>query len=263
MDRAKVVFAFLFPLLVGLCLYRLSSAPTRVSALSMGPPASKTRAIASQAVCLREPRFKDGPPASKTGAPGEGTCHDCHNTYDINDPSGSVTIDGLPGSYVAGGDPIAFTVTVSQDGTNRANIDWGFEITVLDANNVFAGTLVVTDDTNTQSDSGDVDGSTRFYIKQTSDGIFYNPDGADHATWSMTWVPPDTDVGPVTFYVAGNAGNGDGTRSGDYIFLNNQTVLGPGGNFVAHALPLSDLRSGPKAVWLPRSARAPRSAPLN
>ncbi len=241
MNRTKVVFSFLFPLLLALCLYRLLSTPSLVSA------------------------FSSGPPPGYTGAPGEReeACHFCHSSYQLNDPSGGVTIDGLPDSYVAGGDPIAFTVTVFQDGTDSANIDWGFEITVLDANNLFAGTLVVTDATNTQIDSGDVDGGTRFYIKQTFDGIFYNPDGAPGATWSMAWVPPDTDVGPVTFYVAGNAANGDFGRSGDYIFVNNQTVLGPGGNFVAHALPLSDLRHGPKAVWPARSARAPRAALLN
>ncbi len=237
MDRAKVVFAFLFSLLLGLCLYRLSSAPTRVSALSMGSPPSKARATASRGVCLSEPAWSSGPPPSFTGAPGEGTCHDCHNSHDINDPSGGVTIDLLPDSYVPGGDPIAFTVTVFQDGTNGANIDWGFELTVIDANNLFAGRLMVTDTMNTQMVSGEVNGSTRFYIEQTLDGTFFNLGGAPGATWDMAWVPPVTDVGPVTFYVAGNAGAGQG-RSGTYVFTNNRTVLGPGGNPVAQALPL-------------------------
>src|SRR5262249_21304226 len=160
----------------------------------------------------------------------EGTCNGCHHSYDIDDPSGSVTIDGLPDSYVPGGDPVTFTVTVAQDGTNGANIDWGFEITVLDANDVFAcdretcnDTLTPTD-TTTQSDSGLVGGLRRFYVKQTLEGTFYNPDGAPSATWNIAWTPPDTDLGPVTFYVAGNAGNGDFLFSGDYIFTNNQTV---------------------------------------
>ena len=238
MARTKVLFSFLFPLLLGVCLYRLLSAPSRVSAFSAGPP------------------------PSKTGAPGEGTCHDCHASYPINDPSGSVTIGGLPGSYIAGGDPIPFTVTVFQDGTGGIRKRWGFELTVLDANNVFAGTLVASDMTNTQiiDDGGGVDGNVRFYIEQTSAGTFYNPDGAFSATWSMTWTPPLSNVGPVTFYVAGNAADGDFTPFGDYIFTTIQTVLGPGA-IVAQAFRPSGARHGPNFEWASWSRRALSSAP--
>lgn len=225
-----VGFGVLF--LCGLCGYLFPTISSRVSA------------------------YAEGPPAARTGAPGEGTCHGCHASYDINDPSGSVTISGLPDSYIPGGDPVTLTVTVAQDGTNGAGINWGFEITVLDANNVFAcdrdrcdDTLVPTDPT-TQSDSLLVSGMRRFYVKQTLEGTFYNPDGAPCATWNIAWTPPDTDLGPVTFYVAGNAGNGDGLFSGDYIFVNSQTVSGPGAAVVARALPLSRLRRSPKTVQL-------------
>jgi hypothetical protein len=231
----KAVFSFLFFLLLVLSFYRSLSVPSRVSASSSGPP------------------------ASKTGAPGEATCHDCHASYDLNDPSGGVTIGGLPDSYVLGGDPILFSVTVFQDGTNGANIDWGFEITVLDANNRFAGALEVTDMTNTQLDAADVEGDTRFYIKQTSDGTFFNPDGARGAMWTMSWTPPATDVGSVTFYVAGNAGNGDHLRTGDYIFVNNQTVLGPRASAVSHLL---HRRHNQRAVLKFASERAPKSVHL-
>jgi hypothetical protein len=175
-----------------------------------------------------------------------------------------VAIDGLPNAYVAGGNPIDFTVTLSQDGTHGencdhgANIDWGFQLTVLDTNYFFAGTLVATDETNTQviddGPDGQVDGSIRYYIEQTMAGIFFTPQGAPSATWSMRWVPPDADVGPVTFYVAGNAGTGDFIPSCTYVFLNNQTVSGPGANFVANAHSLSGLLQGPKAVLALRSA---------
>ena len=106
------------------------------------------------------------------------------------------------------GECIDFTVTVFQDGTKGVREDWGFELTVLDANNIFAGTLVATDSTNTQIITGEIEGRTRHYIEQTLAGTFFNPDGDDMATWTMRWVAPDTDVGPVTFYVAGNAADG-------------------------------------------------------
>ncbi len=217
MNRSRVVLAFLFPLLLALCLYRLLTTPSQVSAYSTGPP------------------------PARTGAPGEGTCQFCHFSYPINDPSGDVQFDGLPDSYAVG-EPIEFTVTVFQDGTEGVRKDWGFELTVLDSNDVFAGTLVATDCTNTQIITGVIDGRTRYYIEQTLDGTFFNPDGDFMASWTMRWVPPDTDVGPVTFYVAGNAGNGDHMQTGDFIFLNRQIVLGPGSNAAAYRSKKSGVR---------------------
>ena len=237
MNRPKALFVSLLLLTLAFFLCCSLSVRTRVSA------------------------FSSGPPASKTGAPGEATCHDCHSSYDLNDPSGGVTIVGLPDFYVPSGDPIPFSVMVFQDGSNGANIDWGFEITVLDVNNLFAGTLTVIDPTNTQPDAADVEGTTRFYIKQTSDGTFFNPDGAPGATWTMSWTPPDTDVGPVTFYVAANASNGDHLPSGDYIFTNNQTVSGPGTSAFPGTVPLS-LWHKHAAVLRFRSERRPSTAHL-
>jgi hypothetical protein len=79
MNRTKVVFSFLFALLLGLCLYRLLSVPSRVSA------------------------FSSGSPPSQTGAPGEGTCQAATIPMILVILRGGVTIDGLPDSYVAGG----------------------------------------------------------------------------------------------------------------------------------------------------------------
>ena len=94
MNRAKALFAFLLVSLLVFFLCRSLSVLTRVSA------------------------FSSGPPAGRTGAPGEATCHDCHSSYDLNDSSGGVTIVGLPDFYVPLGDPISFAVMVFQDGSN-------------------------------------------------------------------------------------------------------------------------------------------------
>ncbi len=204
-NQRKLLFALGFLVMLGLGFSHLLTNPRPVSA------------------------FASGPPAGRTGAPGEGICLSCHTTYPLDDPSGGVLLDGLPESYVPG-EPIDFTVTVFQDGTGGIRKDWGFQLTALDANNIFAGTLVASDATNTQVISGQIGGDTRFYIEHTIAGIFFNPEGAEMATWTITWVPPDEDVGPVTFYVAGNAANGDFNPEGDYIFTGNQTVSGPVSN---------------------------------
>jgi hypothetical protein len=209
--------------------------------------------------------YAEDPPTARTGAPGEDTCHGCHASYDINDPSGSVMIGALPNPYVPGGDPVPFTVTVAQDGTNRTRSRWGFELTALDANNLFAcdrdrcdDTLAPTDHT-TKMDAALPDGNLRFYVKQTTldgvDGTFESDEVVPSATWMLSFRPPDGDIGPITFYVAGNAANGDGTLGGDYIFVNSFTISSPGGNLAARAGSVT----GPFAGrWLRRSPAGQR-----
>lgn len=187
---------------IGFCLFRLAMGPAPVAA------------------------FSDGPTPRWTGASSEGTCRSCHSSYQLNDASGGVVLDGLPDSY-APGQPVQFTITISQDGTNGVRKDWGFQLTVLDGNNRFAGTLVASDPNNTLITSRVVEGNTRYYIEQTLAGSYFNPNGSDSATWTVTWQPPDSDVGPVTFYVASVAGDGGHDPAGDYAFQSSQTVPGP------------------------------------
>jgi uncharacterized protein (TIGR03437 family) len=40
-------------------------------------------------------------------------------------------------------------------------------------------------------------------------------------TFQFDWTPPATNAGPVTLYVAGNAANGDGASTGDFIYTTN------------------------------------------
>ena len=46
--------------------------------------------------------YVSGPPASHTGAPGEGNCTECHTTFALNSGNGNVTITGLPNQVQAG-----------------------------------------------------------------------------------------------------------------------------------------------------------------
>src|SRR6185295_9822927 len=41
------------------------------------------------------------------------------------------------------------------------------------------------------------------------------------ATFQFDWTPPATNAGPVTFYVAGNAANGDANMTGDLIYTSS------------------------------------------
>lgn len=157
-----------------------------------------------------------GPIDKTTGAPGETTCGDaiCHGNLNVG--SGNVTITA-PASYTAG-QLLTISVGVSNTGQSR----WGFEVTVLDGINNPVGSLLVTDPTRTQI-SKDI-GTQREYIKHTlvgTDlGVLHTAPG-----WSFDWkAPASLGTGPVTFYVAGNAANGDGFQTGDSIYTTSALV---------------------------------------
>jgi hypothetical protein len=161
--------------------------------------------------------FVSGPPASHTDAPGEGNCTECHTTFALNSGNGNITITGLPDTYTPS-QLVPVTVTV-----NHPNgFLYGFQVTALDSMNHPAGALAVTDSANTQAITGVVNSETRSYIEQTMDGAF--PVEFDRRSFTFSWTAPSSDVGPVTFYAAGNGANGDGDNTGDYIYTTQVTT---------------------------------------
>ena len=54
------------------------------------------------------------------------------------------------------------------------------------------------------------------FIEHTSAGTRNGTPGG--ATFEFDWTPPATNAGPVTFYAAGNAANGNGSPTGDQIY---------------------------------------------
>ncbi len=153
--------------------------------------------------------FSSGPPDGRTGAPGEQLCSDgCHDTFAPNSGDGSLTLSGLPTRYEES-TTYSLTVTIQDPGQQR----WGFELAVKDESQQQAGTITVTDATNTQtSTSGGIT-----YLEHTSTGTQNGtPDGP--VSWSFDWTSPPVSAGRVWFYVAGNAANGNGSNKGDYIY---------------------------------------------
>ncbi|HKZ81033.1 MAG TPA: choice-of-anchor V domain-containing protein [Pyrinomonadaceae bacterium] len=96
---------------------------------------------------------------------------------------------------------------------------WGFQLTVLDPADEKAGNLQTTD-LLTQVLDNQGPGSARQYIEHASAGTFAGQSGG--ASWTFNWTAPQTDIGPVTLYVAGNQANNDGNSSGDYIYFQDR-----------------------------------------
>jgi len=156
-----------------------------------------------------------GPEPGYTGGPGElGTCVACHDTFHTeNVGPGTINLTGDPiGGVYEPGRQYTLTVTVAQSKRQR----FGFQITAIDTSNRRAGTLAsLGGDTQVLSETGF---GGRQYIEHTELGTL--PNAANSRVWQIRWTAPDADIGPVIFYMAGNAANGDQTNQGDYIYTN-------------------------------------------
>jgi uncharacterized protein (TIGR03437 family) len=162
--------------------------------------------------------YQSGPDPARTGAPGEQTCASttgCHISFPVNSGTGTLSLNGLPANY-SPNQEINLTVTLSQTGAAA----FGFEITAIDDQGRFAGTFTITDGGRTQRFFSTT--LQRFYISHTFNGSFPTAQGQN--SWSFRWTAPAQSVGRVTFYVAGNAANGNGNESGDRIYTRNFSI---------------------------------------
>jgi hypothetical protein len=159
-----------------------------------------------------------GPPASRTGAPGESTCTSCHSQ---NTGSGQFSIIA-PANYTPGQ---TYQIQVRHIASDPSRQAWGFELTSL-AGTAPAGTLA-----NTAANTRIRTGNGRTYIEQNSSGVFSGQTGG--ASWVFNWTAPATDVGNVTFYAAGLQADDDGGEGGDQTYTTS-TVSQPQQVVVIH-----------------------------
>ena len=163
--------------------------------------------------------FSTGPLPGLTGAPGEGNCTECHDSFGEETNRGGGLVSVVAPSRYEAGQRLTITVSVSQPGQQR----WGFEVTAMTTDtNELAGQFVITDPVHTQLIQGE---NGRWYVEHTEAGTY--PGQAGGAMWTFDWIAPETDVGPVVFYAAGNAANNDGTREGDWIYTTITSISPP------------------------------------
>ncbi len=158
--------------------------------------------------------FSFDPPDELTGAPGEGNCTQCHAGNTLNAGGGSLMLE-VPETYLPG-EVYSIIVKLSRSGQSR----WGFEMTALNSNGARAGTFAKIDPFTQVSEM-----NSKQYVQHTLVGTA--PDRRNAIAWVFNWTAPSTDVGPITFYAAGNAANNNGGPAGDYIYIEDATSDAP------------------------------------
>ena len=156
--------------------------------------------------------YSDGPPAGRTGAPGELTCFNgyCHNSFQLNSGPGSVSLSGAHSERFIPGQPYQLRLTVDDD-TMQA---FGFSVSArIQDSDVPAGSWQTDEFTQLKSEEG-----FGYIMHDTAQAA------AGEGTWLLTWLPPDSLSGTVEFFVAAVAANNDGKRSGDYVYTLRKTI---------------------------------------
>jgi len=139
------------------------------------------------------------PPLARTGAPGETNCTSCH-TGSTQAAAGiiNVSFSGSGNEYIVD-QHYTFTISIATGTKN------GFQATILDADDVKAGTFTSGTNYSFASSGG------RQYVRQTvSSGI---------TSWTFNWTSPLTDQGDLTLYYTFNKSNAGNNSSGDVIYI--------------------------------------------
>jgi len=147
--------------------------------------------------------FSSGPPDGVAGDPPEmDNCTQCHSSFPVNSGSGTLNVITLTAYEPGAGYSVA--VELTDPDAQR----WGFELIALDGDNNPAGEIELLQPTRTQLSNS--------YIKQTAAGTDQGQTDSDQ--WSFNWFAPPAGTGDVTFFVAGNAANGNFNNQGDRIY---------------------------------------------
>ena len=169
----------------------------------------------------------DGPPVAHTGGFSEPTCHACHTDEPLNDPGGSLRIEGLPQRYEPGRTYV-LTVVLRRSGMGRA----GFELSTRVADGPQAGSqagALEASDARASVVPGPPPKAVH-YAEQTREGCSVS---GPETRWALRWRSPASAAGggkggaDVLIHVAANAANYDDSPLGDFIYVGEWRVRGP------------------------------------
>jgi len=171
-------------------------------------------ASTSSFMIKRHPNFSGQAPSGYAGSTPGQYCTSCHGGAALNTAGGSVSTSGLPTAGYLPGAQYNFTLTTTHALANR--LRWGFAVTAKNSLGDDVGSFSTTNPNASVSDGE---------LSHSNPPI--QPTGSSSFTQTnLVWTAPAT-PGPndqvVTFYYTGNAANGNGASSGDFIYAGTAT----------------------------------------
>ncbi|MBC7387639.1 MAG: hypothetical protein H7329_00370 [Opitutaceae bacterium] len=173
-------------------------------------------------------QYSSNPPTGYTSAPGQANCTSCHVGGKLNPANGTFSIlfnNGI--NTYKPGQTYPVKVSISEVGIKT----WGFEMVVFPgvvgtSSNASIGNFS-TVGTNLIITSVGTSPNIRQYISHNVTGQLN-----DTQSWTFNWIAPANASGPITFYAAGNAADGNGIEyidpkavtKGDDIFTKSLTI---------------------------------------
>jgi len=157
--------------------------------------------------------------SGKADSPGEGNCSQCHNNTTVNTGGGSVSITtNIPGNTYTPGQTYQISVTVSE----ASKLLFGLGVEALNASNTNAGTLIITNSTETHLMTA---GNGRTSVTHMLNGGLVTTAGSK--TFAFNWMAPATDIGYVKFYVASVAASADADETNDNAYTTFKSISSP------------------------------------
>ena len=161
-------------------------------------------------VALRS--YPNGPPPAHTGGFGEPTCQICHAQSAVNAREGWLGVEGVPEVYEPGR-TYRLTVSVGRAGLGASGFQMSARYATGPAPGSNAGELTSID---ARTEVQRVDSTGVSYAHHREAGSV--PLSKDSTGWSIEWTAPHRAGGAIAFDVAANAGDGDASEFGDWIY---------------------------------------------
>jgi hypothetical protein len=185
----------------------------RIATTAAGALALAAALTAAGSMRVHGRAYPYGAPPGTTGGFGEPNCQMCHFGGALNDAAGALTIEGLPERYTPGQ---AYRLIVRLRRPQMAAA--GFQLSIRTAAGAQAGTLAPAD-----SGRAKVEAARGIqYAGHTEPGSRVASPGT--AEWPLLWTAPAAASGPLTLSAAANAGDGDSSPLGDWVYALERTA---------------------------------------
>lgn len=173
------------------------------------------------------------PPVKRSGVPADGglTCAACHASLGPANSDTRGKLKVAAASYQPGVKQ-KIRVEIQHPAARR----WGFQLTARLASDEskMAGSFTADENVQVRCDDGQIRGAPGpcapgllQFASHTAASTRAGVTGG--VVWEVEWTPPESDVGDVVFYAAGNAANFSADNTGDSVYTAVRRISGPCG----------------------------------